>query len=302
MEPVPFAYQAPQRLPDAVALLVDRDDAHALAGGQSLLAAANLREVRPGLLVDLRHLPELRGVTADGSPADGGATTGSLRIGAGEPMTDVAAHPLIARHTPLLASVLATVGSVAIRNRATLGGSVAWADPTSQLPAALLALDAAVLVHGRDGPRRVAAADCFVDRHRTVLRRGDIVTAIEVPVAAPDGVGLRMVRRTAITWPVAGCVAVRRGGTLRLGLFGAAERPLMVDATDEAAVADAVVGRIAPFDDARASAGYRRAVLPELARRAARDATTARAFPGATSDAAGCAGTDPPTATPEAPP
>ena len=236
-----FAYAAPASLGEAVDLLGGRPGAMALAGGQSVMQAANLRELRPELLVDLGRLSELRGV----SLGDGGR----LVIGSGEPMADVERSALVADRAPLLARTLRTVGSVAIRNRATLGGSLAWADPSSQVPAALLALGATLRITGARGERVVDVADFPVGPGRTALGSGELLTAVELPPAAPgQATGLRLVRRTAITWPVAGCAVVRRGGRTRLGLFGAGPRPMLVSSLEEldGAVLD-------PPDDARAS-------------------------------------------------
>jgi carbon-monoxide dehydrogenase medium subunit len=258
MRAVAFDHVAPRTLSEACELLAE-DGAMALAGGQSLMQSAVLREVRPRLLVDLARLRELRGVHADGA----------LRIGAAEPMADLERDPLVARHAPGLVRTLATVGSVAIRSRATLGGSAAWADPTSQLPAALLALDATFVLRGPGGERRVPAEGFAVGAHRAVLGPGELICAVELPLAAGAGFGLRMVRRTSITWPVAGCAAVSRAGALRLALFGAAPVPRLARGLRE------VPALLDPPDDARASAAYRRAVAPVLARRAAADAEAA---------------------------
>jgi carbon-monoxide dehydrogenase medium subunit len=272
MHPVPFDYAAPTRLEEAVALLAGREGAMALAGGQNVMQSASLRELRPALLVDLGRLAELRGLGRAGDV---------LRIGAGEPMWDVEHHPLVARHAPLLARTLRTVGSVAIRSRATLGGSAAWADPTSQLPATLLALGAAFVVRGPEGERTLPAEGFWRPagpqpaagpsgaplRAHTPLVPGDVIVAVELPLAAhPGGHGLRLVRRTSITWPVAGCAATRRDGEVRLGLFGAGPAPLLARSLAE------VPDRLDPPSDARGTAAYRRAVLPVLARRALTDA------------------------------
>jgi aerobic carbon-monoxide dehydrogenase medium subunit len=256
MHPAPFDYVAPAGLDEAVTILAEDAGAKPLAGGQSLLQAAALREVRPTLLVDIGGLGELRGVEEAG---------GVLRIGAGEPMARVARDSLVQRGAPLLVETLATVGAAAIRNRATLGGSAAWADPTSQLPAALLALDATYVVHGPDGTRPVPAAELATGVHTTTLAPGELITGVELPLRRFDGHALRLVRRTAITWPVAGCAATRDGKEVRLALFGAGPTVVLVGGVDEVAEA------VAPLDDERGTSTYRRRVLPELAQRARND-------------------------------
>lgn len=256
MHAVDFGYRAARSLDEAIDLLLEQDGAMPLAGGQSLVQAANLREVRPALLVDLTGLDELRGIVADET----------LRIGAGEPMTDIGSHPLVHQHLPLLVETLNTVGSVAIRNRATLGGSAAWADPTSQVPAAMLALDAVFVIQRSGGQRRVPGTQLFTGSGTTSLQRGEVIRHVEFPMAQATGQGLCLVRRTAITWPVAGCAAVREASAVRLGLFGAGATPILARSIDE------VEAVIDPPEDAGGSADYRRSVLPELARRALADA------------------------------
>lgn len=276
MKPVRFALERPGTVADAVALLGQHDGALALAGGQSLMPALNLRELRAPLLVDLTLLPELRGTAVNDRV---------LRIGAGIPMSELLRDPLVSRHAPLLECALGTVGAEAIRSRATLGGSAAWCDPTSQLPATLLALDATFVTT----TRRLTADELFAGRRRTALHRDELIVTVELPIATRTGYGLRHVRRSAITWPVAGCAAtVALDGTTirsaRIALYGGAERPLLATEAigsltgvepDAAALMQA--GRLAasaadPPSDERASATYRRQVLPPLVRRALADA------------------------------
>jgi carbon-monoxide dehydrogenase medium subunit len=275
MKSPPIDLERPERLDEAVGLLAERDDAVALAGGQSLIPALALRELRARVLVDLTRLRELRGVEADGV----------LRVGAGEPMSDLEREPLVARDAPLLVHTLGTVGAVAIRSRATLGGSAAWADPTSQLPAAMIALDATFVTTRR----RLAADAFFHGPRRTALERGEVIVAVELPRAEGAGFGLRHVRRTSITWPVVGCAAtlgVRDGVVerVRIALYGSGERPVHAARAAELLAgaaptpeAFAEAARLAaaeadPRSDERASGQYRRDVLPVLVRRALSDA------------------------------
>lgn len=278
MKAPPFDYVSPAGLEEAGAALGAREDAVALAGGQSILAALNLRERRAGLLVDLRRVAALRGIR-DGEV---------LRVGAMEPMWDLERHPAVRTGAPLLTRALATVGAPAIRSRATLGGSAAWADPSSQVPATLAALDA-VLETTR---RRVPAAELAVGPRRTRLERGELLVTVRLPRADGAGFGLRHVRRSSITWPVAGCATVVRMrdgvvGSARIVLYGAGGGPVVAAeaaasleqrAPEPAALeaaASAAAAVATPYDDARASAAYRAAVLPVLVRRALHDAIAA---------------------------
>ena len=254
MKPAPFAYERPEDVGAAVALLAEREGAVALAGGQSLMPALNLRERRAGLLVDLGALLPLRTIEEAG---------GVLRIGAGARMWDVERDPLVAEHAPLLVETLRTVGAPSIRSRATLGGSLAWADPTSQVPATLLALRAVVVTDRR----RLPVEELLTGPHATALERGELIVTVEL--RRGDGRGaLRLLRRTGITWPVAGAAVVRGPGETRVALFGAGAVAVAGDGASADEACAAALAKAEPFTDARAGAGYRRAVLPVLAARA----------------------------------
>lgn len=276
MKPAPFELERPANVADATVLLQDHLGSMPLAGGQSLIPALNLRELRVRMLVDLTPLDELRGIEA----------SGRLRIGAGEPMWDIEHEPLVAEHAPLLVHTLGTVGAPSIRVRATLGGSAAWSEPTSQVPAAMLALGATIVTTRR----RLAAESFFHGPQSTELEPDELILALEMPSAAGSGFGLRHVRRSAITWPVVGCAATisLEGGVVssaRIALYGSAGRPLLATEAARALVGARPTGqtlehaarlaaeRADPHDDERASADYRARVLPVLVRRALRDAT-----------------------------
>lgn len=251
----PVRYERPRDLGKAVELLT-LDGAAPLAGGQSLVPALRLQERRAEVLVDLAELAEMRGVQV---------VTRGLDIGAGEPMRNLERSSAVVQEAPLLARVLASVGAVGIRSRATLGGSLAWADPTSQLPATLLALGARVVT-----TRRTLAVDeLLAGRHRTVLEPGELVLRVLIP-GGPARSGFHQVRRTHITWPAVGAVAVGQGDRWRLAVYGAAPRPLLIE-PDDGDIDEALASRMEPFDDERVSASYRREVAPVLARRALRE-------------------------------
>ncbi|MBV8166812.1 MAG: FAD binding domain-containing protein, partial [Alphaproteobacteria bacterium] len=177
MKPAPFDYAKPGSLAEAVTLLARHgDQARVLAGGQSLIATLNMRLSQPQLLVDINGLDELARITLDGAV---------LRLGALVRHATLETDALVARHAPLLAAAVPHIAHPAIRNRGTIGGSLAFADPAAELPACAVALDARLMLTGPAGARTVAARDFFTGLYETALRPGELVTAIEIPVAAP---------------------------------------------------------------------------------------------------------------------
>jgi len=173
-----FAYAKPASLNEALALLSSHGGgAVPLAGGQSLVATLNLRLSAPELLVDLGALDELRGIAEDGN---------AVRIGALTTHDEVAQSPIVRRHLPLIAEAIRHVGHVAIRNRGTLGGSLAYADPAAEMPACCVALDAAIVVAGKSGRREIAAADFYKGLFETALDLGELIVEIRLPKQRPN--------------------------------------------------------------------------------------------------------------------
>ena len=275
MKPAPLAYARPASLAEALDLLAG-EDARALAGGQSLVPALNLRLAAAGTLVDINRLPGLDHVRL----GDRGLVIGALVRHA-----ELEASPLVAEHAPLLAQAMPHVGHLAIRSRGTLGGSVALADPAAEIPACLVALDAVIRVTARDGAREVPAASFFRGIYTTDLRRGELVTEVVVP-AAP---GCRsrffeLARRhgdyALVAVAARARVAAGRLEDLRLVLAGVGVAPVRV-ARCEAALAgrrpDATAldeaGRVLaaeldPLSDVHASAALRRHLARVLVARA----------------------------------
>lgn len=265
MKLAPLSYHRPASLREASLLLGSEPFPAVLAGGQSLIPALRLGERSESGLVDISRLEELRGINR---------AQGVLTIGAAEPMWDVSGSPTVSAAAPLLVRVLRSVGAVGVRSRATLGGSLAWADSTSQLPSTLIALDAQV----DTTERTLEAIDLQVDQHRTTLRQGELLVRIRIPDDGWLGSGFHLVRRTHITWPVVGAVVTRaRSGQFRLVVFGAATTPILVVGDDAGELLSELPGRLRPFDDERASAAYRRQVAPVLAGRALDDAARSEA-------------------------
>ena len=173
-----FGYARATSVKDALDLLaVHGEKAKVLSGGQSLLPAMNLRLVAPELVVDISELAELRGVTSNGDV---------LTIGALTRHADLLKSPEIANYFPLLRDAVVHVAHPAIRNRGTIGGSLAQADPASELPACMLTLDATIVARGPAGERRIAAQEFFTGIYETVLTPEELLVAVELPRPPTD--------------------------------------------------------------------------------------------------------------------
>lgn len=173
-----FDYARPGSVAEALGLLAAHGDgARLLAGGQSLVPALNLRLLAPDILIDLASVEELRGIAV----ADG-----ALRLGAMTRHSELETSDEVARHAPLLGRAIAHVAHPAIRNRGTLGGNIANADPASELPACLVALGATVVAEGAGGRRRIPAEGFVTGVYETALHPDEMVVAVEVPAAQPD--------------------------------------------------------------------------------------------------------------------
>src|SRR4051812_15633963 len=169
-----FDYQRATSVSHAVELLVRHGDrAKVLSGGQSLMPAMNLRLLSPELLIDIGDLSELRGIKI---------RDGILTIGALTRHVELARSADVASHAPLLGKAIAHVAHPAIRNRGTRGGSLAHADPASELPACMLALEAVIVARGAKGERRIPAAQFFTGIYETALLPDELLAAVELPV------------------------------------------------------------------------------------------------------------------------
>jgi aerobic carbon-monoxide dehydrogenase medium subunit len=262
-----FNYARAASVSDALQLLQAHGErAKVLAGGQSLMPAMNLRLISPELVVDIGDLAELRGITVSG---------GTIRIGALTRHADLARAAEISTHAPLLAQAIAHVAHPAIRNRGTLGGSLAQGDPASELPACMLALNATIIIRGPSGERRMAAAGFFTGIYETALSPQELLVAVEMPVAPKNSAYFfhEFARRHgdyAITGLAA--QAVVEGNILsglRLAFFAVGDRPLLSNAASRlvwTAVTPAALGRacdvlsgeLDPHDDQQATAPMRR--------------------------------------------
>lgn len=278
MKPAPFGYAKAKSLDHAVALLAQYADSRPLAGGQSLIATLNMRLSAPKLLVDLNALDELKRITQAGD---------TLTIGALVRHAEAEHSDEVARHAPLIALAMPHIAHPAIRNRGTIGGSIAFADPAAELPACLLALGGEVEIANTDGRRRVAADDFFKGLFDTALGPGDVLTAVRVPTARADSrYGFAELARRHGDYALVGLAAAARaeGATLRdvrLAFFGVGATPVRARAA-EAALArgeDAIAALahdLDPQTDVQASAATRRHLAGVLLRRVTAQLAEAR--------------------------
>ena len=216
MKAPPFAYAKPRSLAEALEFL-QRPGAKILAGGQSLIPSLNMRLSSPELLVDITGLEGLANIEV---------RDGAVRIGALCTHTSVERSPEVREHLPLLAEAVAHIAHPAIRNRGTLGGSLALADPNAELPACALALDAVLIVAGRQGERRVPAAAFFKALFETDLRPDEILVGAEFPKAAKS-VFLELARRQG-DYAIVGLAGTSRGAEKRIAFFGVAATPILI--------------------------------------------------------------------------
>jgi carbon-monoxide dehydrogenase medium subunit len=225
MKAPPFAYIRAHALPEVFELLETHGEgAKLLAGGQSLIAALNLRLSSPEILIDITHVAELSGIKIE---------DGKLRIGALTTHAEIERSPDIALALPLLALAAPHIAHVAIRNAGTFGGSIATADPAAEWPVCCVALDAAFVIASKTGSRRVAARDFFQGVYATGLQTNEVLTSIEIPIPGPQyrSAFLELARRRG-DYGIAGIAAIAKNtkGTLtdvRLAYLGAGQTPML---------------------------------------------------------------------------
>jgi CO/xanthine dehydrogenase FAD-binding subunit len=260
MKPAEFAYRAVTTIDAALEALED-DAARPLAGGQSLIPMMNFRLAFPELLIDLNPVAELAGIEE---------VDGALRIGAMTRQAALERSALVARGWPLLTDAIVHVGHTATRNRGTVGGSVAHADPAAELPVALTALGARFRVRAACGDRTLAPGEFFTGTLSTALGPGELLVAVDVPAPPPGArMGFAEHSRTHGDFALAGAAAVLApGGHASVALLGAEPGPV-TDTAVERALRDGA----GPAEAAQLAAGgvadpYRRALLRVLTRRA----------------------------------
>jgi carbon-monoxide dehydrogenase medium subunit len=206
----------------------DQLDIQPLAGGQSLMPMMNFRLAQPDVLVDLNDLDELRGIDLDGT---------AVVIGAMTRFSDLERSSEVADHLPLVKLSLPHIAHAAIRNRGTIGGSVALADPAAELPAVLLALDATLIVVCAAGERRIPVDDFFRGLYETALKTGEIIKTVAIPKAQPgDRFAFKELARRHGDYAMAGVAIAARDGDRapRIAFFGVSDRPVRAVAAENA--------------------------------------------------------------------
>ncbi|MGA8970714.1 MAG: xanthine dehydrogenase family protein subunit M [Pseudolabrys sp.] len=271
MKPAPFAYKKARSLDEAVALLVEKD-ARLLAGGQSLIATLNMRLSAPSLLIDINGLGGLDGITVKG---------GAVEIGALTRHAQAERSDVIAKQAPLIARAIPHIGHPAVRNRGTLGGSIAFADPAAELPACLLALDGEIDATGPKGKRTIKARDFFKGLFETALGPQEVLTAIRVPAADNAArVGFAELARRHGDYAIVGLAACARANgkglsDVRLAYFGVGSTPVRAKKAELALASgniDAAIKALdlQPHDDVQATGKVKTHLAGVLLRRVAK--------------------------------
>ncbi len=273
MIPAEFDYAVATSVDEAISLLAEGgEDAKILAGGHSLLPLMKLRFTAPSLLVDIARIAELRGIETGGD---------SYRIGALTRHADLQER----EDMGLVAAAARLIADQQVRNRGTIGGSLANGDSAADLPAVLLALDGCVVVRGADGEREIAAADLFEGYLSTSIARGEVLTEVRLPALAGYGYGYEKFNRRSEDWAMVGVSALVKASDgvcedVRIGLAHMANVPLRATAAEDAlrgqpldaehiaAAAELAAEGTDPLGDLNATPDYKRHLARVLARRA----------------------------------
>jgi CO/xanthine dehydrogenase FAD-binding subunit len=277
MKPAPFDYVRPDTLAEACALLAGDEDARLIAGGQTLVPMLAMRLARPARLIDILRLPELAGIRQE---------TGAVVVGATTRQAHAERDPVIRASVPMLARVLPWVGHPPTRNRGTVGGSIANADPSAEIPLVAVTLRADIMLATPGGPTSMPADDFFIGPMLTTIGQGECVSAIRFPVWPQPRIGVGFfeisARRSDFAFVAAAAqVALDEAGRCldaALGVGGVGDRPLRLDVSslvgtelDAASIAAAVNAAsddLEAMSDLHASAAYRRRVARVLCIRA----------------------------------
>ena len=265
-----FEYRCPRTLEEAVGLLARHGEgAKVLGGGHSLLPAMKLRLAQPAVLVDIGRIAELRGIREE---------AGRIVVGATATHRDIESSDLLQRGCPLLPEVAGHIGDMQVRNRGTIGGSLAHGDPAADWPAAVLALEAEIEVVGAGGKRTIAAKSFFLDLFKTALRPGEIIAAVRVPVTAKT-VAYEKFAQKASGFAICGVAVVIEPNAARVAITGVGSTAYRASAVESAfrrnfsasgipAAAEKAAQGVEALSDLHASAQYRAHLARVLARRA----------------------------------
>jgi aerobic carbon-monoxide dehydrogenase medium subunit len=274
VKPAPFAYERARSLDHAIELM-GVEDARLLAGGQSLIATLNMRLSRPRLLVDINRVAGLDLITL---------SNGAIEIGALVRHAQAERSAEIAAHAPLIAKALPFIGHPAIRNRGTIGGSIAFGDPAAELPACFVALNGEAVIAGPSGTRVVKADTFYKGLFESALTPRDVLTAIRIPVATSETrTAFAELARRHGDYAMVGLAATARAagktlGDVRLVFFGVGTTPVRARAAEAALVAGdidaatkAVAADLDPSDDVQASGAVKRQLAQVLLKRVAEE-------------------------------
>ncbi|MEL7531876.1 MAG: xanthine dehydrogenase family protein subunit M [Bacteroidota bacterium] len=247
MIPNNFEYHRPSSVQEALGMLSQYgDEAKILAGGHSLIPTLKLRLNDPGHLIDIGHLKDMRYIRQEGN---------EIAIGANSTHSDVAFHALIEEHFPVMAQAGKLIGDVQVRNRGTIGGSIAHADPAADWPATLLATGASIVILGQGGSRSVAAIDFFKGLYYTAVNEGEIVTEIRIPVPPAGSRSAYMkFMQPASRFAIVGCAVMMPGGNtddVRVAFNGVSSAPFR-----DAGVESALNGKAADKANIEAAAAH----------------------------------------------
>jgi len=273
MLPAAFDYKRAGSAAEAISLVSEYgDDAKFLAGGHSLLPLMKLRLAAPSVLVDIGRLTDLSYIRDAGDHIAIGALTRHM---------DVEKSPVLAQHVPLLAHAAGHVGDPQVRHRGTIGGSIAHADPASDLPATTLALGATYVVQGASGTREIAAKDFYNGFLESALRPDEMLTEIRVPKMNGAGWSFQKFNRRAQDWAIVGVAAWRRGSESGVGLVNMGSTPVLASSVASAIASGASVADAAqkasaeaePQSDLNATSDYRKHLATVLVRRALEEAS-----------------------------
>ena len=276
MIPAAFDYQRANSVDAAIAVLTEHgDEAKLLAGGHSLLPLMKLRLATPGVLIDVSRLTELSYVRDAGD---------HIAVGALTRHRDLEISDVLAAEAPLLAHVAGQVGDPQVRHRGTIGGSIAHGDPASDLPAALLAMRATLVMQGPGGERTVEVDDFFTGFLETALAPDEVLTEIRVPKAAGVGWSFQKLNRRAQDWAIVGVACLGAGPVAGIGLVNMGSIPLRAAAAEAALAGGASLADAAavadegtdPAADLNAGVDYRRHLARTLVHRALTESAGSR--------------------------
>ena len=274
MKPAPFDYLRPDDDEEALEALAEAgDDARLLAGGQTLMPMLNMRLVEPAVLIDISGLAGRAGISDDGQV---------IEVGAAATQAELETWPALAERAPLLAQALPLLGHVQTRSRGTVCGSIAFADPSAELPLCLAVLGGEVVLRSRAGRRTLPAAAFQTGMLSTACREDEMVAAVRFPAAEPGaGYAFAEFARRHGDFAVVAIAAIARANGIGIGVGGVAEQPVVQEwpllagsALDDAL--NALAWSLDAADDVHASARYRRELVRRLGKQAVLAAQEAR--------------------------